>query len=84
MVFAAQKLRLNPRLKSPTVMIVVDRIDLDTQITATFHAADVPNTVPATTRDELQKLLKQGTRKIIITTIHKFAEASGANPPPIA
>ncbi len=77
MVFAAQKLRLHPKLKSPTVMIVVDRIDLDTQITATFNAADVPNTVPANTRDELNRFLKQDIRKIIITTIHKFAEASG-------
>ena len=30
MVFAAQKLRLHPALRNPTVMIVVDRIDLDT------------------------------------------------------
>ena len=33
MVFAAQKLRLHPALGNPTVLIVVDRIDLDTQIT---------------------------------------------------
>ncbi len=33
-----------PTLGNPTVLIVVDRIDLDTQITATFNAADVPNT----------------------------------------
>ncbi|HOU00820.1 MAG TPA: type I restriction endonuclease, partial [Anaerolineaceae bacterium] len=45
MVFAAQKLRMHPMLKNPTVLIVVDRIDLDTQITATFNAADVPNLV---------------------------------------
>lgn len=77
MVFAAQKLRLQPELRSPTVLIVVDRIDLDTQITATFNAADVPNTVAAPTRSELQQLLRQGVRKIVITTIHKFAEAEG-------
>jgi len=54
MVFAANKLRLHPELGNPTVLIVVDRIDLDTQITATFNATDVPNTVTAQTRDELQ------------------------------
>ena len=43
MVFAAQKLRRAANLRSPTVLIVVDRIDLDTQITATFNACDVPN-----------------------------------------
>ncbi|MBU4075172.1 MAG: DEAD/DEAH box helicase family protein, partial [Euryarchaeota archaeon] len=77
MVFAAQKLRMHPALKSPTVIIVVDRIDLDTQITATFNASDIPNTVPATTREELQKFLSRDLRKIIITTIHKFGEAGG-------
>jgi len=61
MVFAAQKLRVDPLLKSPTVIIVVDRIDLDTQITATFNATEIPNTVTAATREELQRLLTQDT-----------------------
>ncbi len=77
MVFAAQKLRLHPRLGNPTVMIVVDRIDLDTQITSTFNAADVPNMVGVATRRELQELLGQDVRKVLITTIHKFGEAGG-------
>jgi type I restriction enzyme R subunit len=77
MVFAAQKLRLHPTLGNPTVIIVVDRIDLDTQISATFNAADVPNMVGVTTRKELQELLGQDVRKVLITTIHKFGEAGG-------
>lgn len=77
MVFAAQKLRLHPALKNPTVIVVVDRTDLDTQINATFHTTDIPNTVSAGSRDDLRRLLAQDTRKIIITTIHKFAEADG-------
>ena len=77
MVFAAQKLRMHHQLGNPTVMIVVDRIDLDTQITATFNAADTPNMIGAATRQELQSLLAADTRKIIITTIHKFGEADG-------
>jgi type I restriction enzyme, R subunit len=77
MVFASQKLRMHPRLGNPTVMIVVDRIDLDTQITATFNAADVANMVGVSDRRELQKLLGQDVRKVLITTIHKFGEAGG-------
>jgi type I restriction enzyme R subunit len=77
MVFAAQKLRMHPMLGNPTVMIVVDRIDLDTQITATFNAADVPNMLAVGTRQELQTLLGQDIRKVLITTIHKFGEADG-------
>src|SRR5208337_2904761 len=74
MVFAAQKLRTHPELRSPTVLIVVDRIDLDTQITATFNATEIPNTIPAATQEDLERLLAQDIRKIIITTIFKFAE----------
>jgi type I restriction enzyme R subunit len=77
MVFASQKLRLHPQLGNPTVIIVVDRIDLDTQITATFNAADVPNTVTAQSRGELGDFLSRDARKVIITTIHKFAESGG-------
>jgi type I restriction enzyme R subunit len=77
MVFTAQKLRLSPHLKNPTVLIVVDRVDLDTQITSTFNAADVPNLVATTSRRKLQELLAQDVRKVVITTIHKFGEAEG-------
>ena len=77
MVFAAQKLRMSPALKNPTVIIVVDRLDLDAQISATFHASDIPNLVKAESRTELEHLLKQDQRKIIITTIFKFGEADG-------
>ena len=74
MVFAAQKLRMHAGLKNPTVLIVVDRIDLDSQITGTFTGADIPNLEKADTRDKLQQLLAQDVRKIIITTIFKFGE----------
>ena len=77
MLFAARKLRLHPSLGNPTVIIVVDRIDLNTQISGTFHAADVPNLEKANTRAELEQLLAQDSRKIIITTIFKFSEVDG-------
>ncbi|TYY42546.1 HsdR family type I site-specific deoxyribonuclease [Klebsiella pneumoniae] len=77
MVFAAQKLRMHVGLKNPTVLIVVDRIDLDSQITGTFTGADIPNLEKADSREKLQQLLSQDVRKIIITTIFKFGEANG-------
>ena len=77
MVFAAQKLRMMPELGSPTVAIVLDRIDLDTQITATFNAADIPNLVKAQNKQELIDFFKQDQRKILITTIFKFGEVDG-------
>ncbi len=77
MILAAMRLRHEKKLENPTVIIVVDRIDLDTQISGKFNAANVPNTIPANSREELKKLLKQDTRKVIITTIHKFGEGQG-------
>ncbi|EFH2856449.1 HsdR family type I site-specific deoxyribonuclease [Escherichia coli] len=77
MVFAAQKLRMHAGLKNPTVLIVVDRIDLDSQITGTFTGADIPNLEKTDSREKLQQLLSQDVRKIIITTIFKFGEANG-------
>lgn len=77
MLFAARKLRLHPALKNPTVLIVVDRIDLDSQIFGTFYAADMANMVRTESRKELADLLGKDARKVVITTIHKFAEADG-------
>lgn len=77
MVFAAQKLRMIPELKNPTVVIVDDRIDLETQITATFNASDIPNLSSASTKEELISFFKGDMRKILITTIFKFGEVDG-------
>lgn len=74
MVFAAEKLRMMPELKNPTVVIVDDRIDLETQITATFNASDIPNLKSARTKEELVSFFKGDMRKILITTIFKFGE----------
>lgn len=77
MLFASRKLRMHPALKNPTVLVVVDRIDLDSQISGTFYAADMANLVRTESRKELEDLLAKDVRKVIITTIHKFAEADG-------
>jgi len=77
MLFAARKLRMHPALKNPTVVVVVDRIDLDSQISGTFHAVEMPNLVRTESRKELQTLLASDVRKVVITTIHKFAESDG-------
>lgn len=77
MLFAARKLRLHPALRNPTVLIVVDRVDLDSQISGTFYAADMPNMVRTDSRKELADLLSKDVRKVVVTTIHKFAEADG-------
>ncbi len=74
MVFAAGKLRMIPELKNPSVVIVDDRIDLETQITADFNSADIPNLYSASSKQELVDFFVQDIRKIMITTVFKFGE----------
>lgn len=75
MVFAALRLRFHPDLNSPTVLVVVDRIDLDAQIGGTFSASNVPNTISTNSRNKLKQFLQDDTRKVILTTIHKFGDS---------
>lgn len=72
MVFAAQKLRMLQDLKSPTVLIVDDRVDLEDQITGDFTRAEVPNVEGIESKSELETKIHQ--RKILITTIFKFGD----------
>lgn len=76
MIFAAQKLRMIPELKNPTVVIVDDRISLETQITGDFTAADIPNLDSAGTKEELIKFFQADIRKILITTIFRFGDVT--------
>ena len=78
MVFAAQKLRREAALKSPTVIVLVDRTDLDTQISGIFNSSDIANVEQTDSIKDLQQLLERDTRKIIISMIHKFRDAKPA------
>ena len=74
MLFTAWKLRNHPSLNNPTVLIVVDRKDLDTQISGTFTASKLPNTVRADSIRDLRDKLKHDRREVIISTVFKFSE----------
>ncbi len=74
MLFAARKLRLHLALKNPTVLIVLDRVDLDAQITGTFNAVSVANTINCEKRSALKATLASDVRKIIITRIFTFGD----------
>lgn len=78
MVFAAQKLRMTPELQNPTVVIVDDRIDLETQITGDFNAADIPNLQSLVSKEDLMNFFEQDMRKIAITTIYRFGDVEKA------
>lgn len=74
MVFASRKL-LAAGLANPTVLIVVDRTDLDDQINDTLTACEFDGVMRAATTRKLQQALAADRRGVIVTTIYKFREA---------
>lgn len=74
MLYAAKMLRADKDLKNPTVLIVVDRRDLDSQISETFGGADVKNLIKVQSCKKLGAHIEQDSRGILITTIFKFKD----------
>jgi type I restriction enzyme R subunit len=72
MVFAGQKLRRHPALGNPTVLIVVDRRDLKTQLSDDFDACDYPNVEKALGVEDLKNKLRTDWRGTLVTTIQSF------------
>lgn len=80
MIFAAYKLRRQSVLKNPTVLIIVDRRDLKTQISDDFDACDYPNVEKALGVEDLKKKLKAGWRGTLVTTIQSFQKMGDLAP----
>lgn len=74
MFFAAWKLRFSKKLENPKVFVLVDRVDLDTQIFDTFINCGGKNVIRVTSRKDLEKKIKSSERGIFVSTIQKFSE----------
>lgn len=74
MLFAAWKLKKASQLKNPTILLIVDRIDLEGQMWGTFSNVDFPYTAKAETSSDLVSKLRQESREVMITTIQKFED----------
>lgn len=80
MVFAAYKLRRQALLKNPTVLIVVDRRDLKTQISDDFDACDYPNVEKALGVEDLKTKLRTLWRGTLVTTVQSFQNMGDLKP----
>lgn len=84
MVFTAYKLRRQAMMKNPTVLIVVDRRDLKTQISDDFDACDYPNVRKAMGVDDLKSILRNRSGKpeqgTFVTTIQSFQKMGDLTP----
>lgn len=61
-------------IRNPKIVLVTDRVDLDTQITETFGKVDVP-VHNAKTGNQLVTLLKSKSDAVVTTIINKFEAA---------
>ena len=76
MAFAAAKLRLQAsNLDAPTILVVLDRIDLLDQLTQEFQAVGIADLTVANSSKQLRRMLTEGRRGVIVTTVFRFANA---------
>ena len=71
MVMLAKKLALDDDIQNPRIVIVTDRVNLDTQIWGTFKKCGL-EPVKAKTGEHLLELLKNENKQIITSVINKF------------
>ncbi|MGH9697840.1 MAG: type I restriction endonuclease subunit R [Candidatus Acidiferrales bacterium] len=73
-LFAAKKMWHDPKLNQPTILIVIDRDQLQDQMIGQFIRTNTETCKVAESRDDLIRLLSDGDgyRGIIVTIMHKF------------
>ncbi|GDY11053.1 DEAD/DEAH box helicase [Planctomycetia bacterium] len=76
MLFYAGQIILHPAMKTPTLVLLTDRNDLDDQLFGQFqrcHELLRQKPVQAEDREHLRNLLKVASGGVVFTTIQKFA-----------
>lgn len=80
MIKAAELLFRAPAAEKPTILLMIDRNELEDQMLKNLAAVGLANVAHASSIAELNRLLKQDYRGIVVTTIHKFRDLPpGAN-----
>jgi type I restriction enzyme, R subunit len=76
MVTAASHVLTEPEFGKPTVLMLVDRNELESQLFGNLQAYGITEVEVARTKKHLQRLLKEGYRGLIVSMIHKFDKIS--------
>jgi type I restriction enzyme R subunit len=79
MAYAASRLRHVMDMDAPTIVVVLDRLELIQQTQAEFVSVGIPSLKTATTKEGLRQMLRDDVRGVIITTIYRFADAGLLN-----
>lgn len=72
MLTAAKLILADPALRQPTVMVIVDRTELEGQWETNMDALGFRDSRVATTKEDLSRILKSGWHGLILSMIHKF------------
>jgi type I restriction enzyme R subunit len=74
MIVTAQKILKDPTLQNPTVIMLVDRNELESQLFGNLAALGIENVEVAESKKHLQNLLVSDRKGLIVTMIHKFED----------
>lgn len=72
MIYAARSLWEDPKLKSPTVILLVDREQLGDQMDRELNSTGTDNVHVAASKRDLEEKLRGDYRGVILTTVHLF------------
>ena len=75
MVLLAKAIAMEPTIKEPKIILVTDRVNLDTQIYKTFSNCQI-NLTQAKSGAHLIEILKTAKETVIASTIFKFETAA--------
>lgn len=75
MITAAKRLLEDPRFHNPTVLMIVDRNELQQQLFQNLEAVGFGHVHVARSKRHLRELLQNDTRGLIVSMIHKFDDA---------
>lgn len=78
MITVARVLMEDPHFQNPTILMLVDRNELEEQLFANLTSLGVGRVVVAESRAHLRGLLRDDHRGLIVTTIHKFDDIPAA------
>ncbi len=74
MIKAAERLFKAPESEKPTILLLIDRNELEDQMVRNLEALGLHNVAPASSIETLNALLKDDYRGIIVSTIQKFRD----------
>lgn len=80
MVFLTRKIRRDPALRDHKLVFLVDRTQLDKQLTGTFQQTRGETVLKAGSGQRLRELLARDGSDLVVSTIQKFVDATGAAP----